>query len=146
VTTPRSGLEIEGRTSRPDGGEKGALVLVVDDEPDTLELLARRIEAAGYAVATAADGMEALNKARSLRPALMILDLMLPKMDGYKVCSFLKFDERFKSMPIVLLTARANAEDRTKAAEVKADQFLTKPCDLRELIAIVDRLARARGG
>jgi DNA-binding response OmpR family regulator len=87
--------------------------------------------------------MDALNKARSVSPALMILDLMLPKMDGYKVCSFLKFDERFKSIPIVLLTARANSDDRTKAAEVRADHFLTKPCDLKELMAVVDRLARA---
>ncbi len=121
-------------------------ILVVDDEPDTLQLLARRIQSAGYRVITASDGMEALNLARKENPDLVVLDLMLPKMDGYKVCSFLKFDERWKSIPIVLLTARANAEDRTKAAEVKADHFLTKPCDLRELMEIVDRhVARGRG-
>lgn len=144
MTAPTKDTD-SGAPARAQGAAdpRAMTILVVDDEPDTLRLLSRRIEAAGYAVVTAADGMEALNKARSVRPALMILDLMLPKMDGYKVCSFLKFDERYKSIPIVLLTARANADDRTKASEVRADRFLTKPCDLKELMSVIDALARS---
>ena len=107
-----------GKRAPAEAGAARKKVLVVDDEPDTLELLSRRIEASGFDVVTASDGIEALNAARRLRPSLVVLDLMLPKMDGYKVCSFLKHDERFKAIPIVLLTARANAEDRRKAAEV----------------------------
>lgn len=129
--------------TRPAETATARTILVVDDEPDTLSLLSRRLEASGYRVVTASDGMEALNTARRVRPSLMVLDLMLPKMDGYKVCSFLKFDERYKSIPIVLLTARANAEDMKKAGEVKADHFLTKPCDLKELMAVIGRLVRA---
>jgi len=141
MSGPLSGSASANEPAR--GATPPKTILVVDDEPDTLQLLARRIEASGYAVVTASDGMEALNKARGLRPALMILDLMLPKMDGYKVCSFLKFDERYKRMPIVLLTARANADDHAKARDVKADHFLTKPCDLKELMAVVERLVGA---
>ena len=123
-------------------------ILVVDDEPDTLQLLARRIEASGYAVVTASDGMEALNKARGVRPALMILDLMLPKMDGYKVCRALKFDERFKSMPIFILSARSGEQDRRLALDMGADAFVTKPYDMAELVSRIrhklETLGRSR--
>src|SRR5262245_33104582 len=119
-------------------------VLIVDDETDTLLLLSRRLEAEGFFVLTATDGLEALNLARREKPALIVLDLMLPKMDGYKICSFLKHDVRFSSIPIVILTARAHGDDARKAREVSADQFFTKPCDLKELVAIVKRLLPAR--
>ena len=85
------------------------------------------------------------NKARTARPDAIVLDLMLPKMDGYKICSFLKFDERFKTIPIVLLTARAHPVDEVKAREVGADHFMTKPCDLSRLVGVVRQCLPAAG-
>src|SRR5262245_37827378 len=116
------------------------LVLVVEDEPDAALLLRRRLESEGFAVLVASDGIEALNVARREKPACIVLDVMLPRMDGFKVCSMLKLDSRFRSIPIVMLTARAHAEDRKRAGEVGAEFFLTKPCDMRLLASKIQGL------
>src|SRR5262245_61735153 len=82
-------------------------ILVVDDEADLVSVLRFGLEAEGFEVIEAADGEEGLHKARDQKPALILLDLMLPKLDGYKVCRALKFDERYRNIPILILSARS---------------------------------------
>lgn len=104
-------------------------ILVVDDEKDLVETLTFRLEANNYEVIKAYDGQEGLEKAHTQKPDLIILDLMLPKMDGYKVCSFLKHDIKYKNIPIILFTARAQESDQKMGKEVGADAYVTKPFD-----------------
>ncbi len=115
-------------------------ILLVDDEPDLVRLVSVRLEAAGYEVVTAFDGQQALDQAKKLKPALIILDLMLPKVDGYKVCRLLKFDERYKTIPILIFTARAQVEDIRLATECGADAYLTKPFDAQMLLEKIKEL------
>ena len=109
-------------------------ILIVDDEMDLLTVLKFGLEAEGYEVVTASDGEQGLAAARQLIPDLMVLDLMLPRMDGYKVCRALKFDERYKRIPIFILSARSGDTDRRLALELGADEFHTKPYEMRTLI------------
>jgi DNA-binding response OmpR family regulator len=109
-------------------------ILIVDDEMDLLTVLKFGLEAEGYEVVTASDGEQGLAAARQLVPDLMVLDLMLPRMDGYKVCRALKFDERYKRIPIFILSARTGETDRRLALELGADEFHTKPYEMRTLI------------
>ncbi len=102
-------------------------ILLVDDEAQLVELVKMRLEANGYQVLTAYDGKEALDVAKKEMPDLIILDLMLPKIDGYKVCRMLKFDEKYKKIPIILFTARALEADKKVGMEVGADDYITKP-------------------
>ncbi|MDI6606592.1 MAG: response regulator [Candidatus Omnitrophota bacterium] len=104
-------------------------ILLVDDEAQLVEMVKMRLEANGYQVLSAYDGQGALDKARKERPDLIILDLMLPKIDGYKVCRMLKFDEKYKNIPIILFTARAQEADMELGKEVGADAYITKPFD-----------------
>src|SRR5882762_1557849 len=115
-------------------------ILVVDDEPDALELIKFNLRAAGYDVVTAADGDEALKKARSLLPALIILDLMLPEVDGLEVCKILRRDPRVSATPIIMLTAKAAEIDRVLGLELGADDYVTKPFSPRELVLRVKKL------
>ena len=87
-------------------------ILIVDDEPDAIELIEFNLKASGYEVVTAADGEEALQKARSVLPQLIILDLMLPEVDGMEVCKILRRDPRTAAIPIIMLTAKAAEIDR----------------------------------
>jgi DNA-binding response OmpR family regulator len=89
----------------------------------------------GFQVLAAYNGEEGLNQARSENPDLILLDLMLPKLDGYKVCRLLKFDERYKHIPIFMLTAKTQEKDKILGKETGADEYLTKPFDIDELIA-----------
>lgn len=113
-------------------------ILIVDDEPDLLMALRIRLSAAGFDVIMAKDGAEGLEKARSEKPDLIILDLMLPKINGYKVCRFLKFDENFKNIPVIMLTARAEEDDKTLGLETGADSYMTKPFDNKELVNAIN--------
>jgi DNA-binding response OmpR family regulator len=117
-------------------------ILIVDDEQDLLTLLRLGFERAGFEVVTASDGEQGLTFARTHAPDLILLDLMLPRMDGYKVCRALKFDERYKRIPVFILSARSGDTDRRLALELGADEFHTKPYDTQSLIARV----RARLG
>lgn len=108
-------------------------ILVVDDEQDILKVVTMRLAASGYEVITAADGQEGLSKARSEKPDLIILDVMLPKLDGYKVCRMLKFDERYKKIPVIIFTARANESDIQLSKEVGAETYITKPFEFSDL-------------
>ncbi|MFM1767758.1 MAG: hypothetical protein RJA22_287 [Verrucomicrobiota bacterium] len=120
-------------------------ILVVDDEPDALELVAFNLRASGYDVGTAADGESALKKARELQPALVILDLMLPEVDGLEVCKILRRDTRTAGIPILMLTAKAAEVDRVLGLELGADDYVTKPFSPRELVLRVKNLLRAKG-
>lgn len=119
-------------------------ILIVDDEPDILETMKYRLEHWGFEVITAVDGLEALEKARSEQPAAIILDVGLPKMDGFQVCRLLKFDERHRGIPIVMLTAKTEDSDRTAGEKTGADAYLTKPCKPDELRALVEGLVSER--
>lgn len=110
-------------------------ILIVDDEPDLLTVLKFGLEAEGFDVLQASDGEQGLALARQTLPDLMVLDLMLPRMDGYKVCRALKFDERYQQIPIFILSARSGETDRRLALELGADEVHTKPYDMRSLIA-----------
>jgi len=117
-------------------------ILVVDDEPDAIDLIKFNLKAAGYEVITAADGEEALKKTRSMLPDLVILDLMLPEVDGLEVCKILRRDQRVSGIPILMLTAKAAEIDRVLGLELGADDYVTKPFSPRELVLRVKRLLR----
>ena len=119
-------------------------ILVVDDEPDALELISYNLKAAGFDVATAADGDEALKKARNAQPALIILDVMLPEVDGLEVCKTLRREPATATVPIIMLTAKAAEIDRVLGLELGADDYVTKPFSPRELILRVKALLRRR--
>ncbi|MCB0834371.1 MAG: response regulator [Bacteroidetes bacterium] len=114
-----------------------ARILIVDDYQNLVELMALRLRAEGYEVITAFDGMQGLQLARTQHPDLVILDVLLPKMDGFKVCRLLKFDERFRKTPIIMLTSRARDIDRQMGMDMGADAYFLKPYDpsilLREI-------------
>jgi DNA-binding response OmpR family regulator len=119
-----------------------ARVLVVDDEPDLIRILEFGLRAAGYQVDIAADGQEGLKKARELRPDIILLDLMLPKLDGYKVCRLLKFDERYRQIPIIILSARTQPGDQSLAIQMGANRFVTKPYEFSEILAFIEDLLK----
>lgn len=117
-------------------------ILIVDDEEDILKVLKFRLEANNYEVLSASDGQEGLTKARTEKPDLMILDLMLPKLDGYKVCRMLKFDETYKTIPIIMFTARAQKEDEGLGKEMGADAYITKPFEPEVLLEKIRELLK----
>lgn len=117
-------------------------ILVVDDEPDAVELIEFNLKAAGYDVVRANDGEEALKKARMTLPDLIILDLMLPEVDGMEVCKLLRRDQKTSAIPVVMVTAKAAEIDRVLGLELGADDYVTKPFSPRELVLRVKRLLR----
>ena len=119
-------------------------VLYIEDELDILEHLVKHISTWGYEVLTACDGQEGLEKARSENPDLIILDLMLPKLDGYKVCRMLKFDEKYSHIPVILLTARDRQADRELAKSVGANAYITKPFDSKLLLGKISELLQGK--
>jgi two-component system phosphate regulon response regulator PhoB len=122
-------------------------ILVVDDEPDALEVLGFKLREAGYTPVFAKDGARAIALARDERPDLVVLDLMLPEVDGLEVCKILRRDPATASIPIIMLTARAAEMDRVLGLELGADDYVTKPFSPRELvIRIRKQLARAHSG
>lgn len=119
-------------------------ILVVDDEPEAVELVEFNLKQAGYAVTTAEDGAEALKKARTQSPDLIVLDVMLPEMDGFEICKALRLDPATRRMPILMLTAKAGEIDRVLGLELGADDYLTKPYSPRELLLRIKKIL-ARG-
>src|SRR5215470_3278214 len=123
--------------------ESRGKILIVDDEADLVRVLEFGLKSAGYEVVWAADGQEGLKMARESRPDVILLDLMLPKLDGYKVCRLLKFDERYKQIPIVILSARTQEGDQALALEMGANLFVTKPYDFAEILGHVEALVKS---
>jgi DNA-binding response OmpR family regulator len=117
-------------------------ILVVEDESDLLELLSFNLKKAGFSVATAKSGIEALKKARSVGPDLILLDLMLPELDGFAVCETIRNDPTNASTPIIILTALSSELARLAGFEAGASDYLTKPFRLEELLARVRGLLR----
>ena len=117
-------------------------ILVVDDEFELVEMIKLRLEANNYEVISAFDGQEGYDKACKSKPDLIILDLMLPKMDGYKVCRMLKFDDKYKNIPIIIFTARAQDSDRKLGLEVGADEYMVKPFEPEVLLETIARLIK----
>jgi len=115
-------------------------VLLVDDDEELRLALKLRFESSGFQVLTAADGLEALRKGREERPHLIILDLMLPQLNGYEVCRLLKYDQKFHHIPIILFSARCRQEDVEIGRNVGADAYVTKPFNGKDLIAKVEEL------
>jgi DNA-binding response OmpR family regulator len=115
-------------------------ILVVDDEPEAVELVEFNLKQAGFDVAVAADGAEALKKSRTLMPTLIVLDLMLPEVDGLEVCKMLRRDSATAKVPIIMLTAKAAEIDRILGLELGADDYITKPFSPRELVLRVKRI------
>jgi DNA-binding response OmpR family regulator len=109
-------------------------ILVSEDNPDIRKILVMRLEINGYDVVQAQDGEEALDKARKELPDLIILDLMMPKISGFEVCRMLKFDDKYKGIPIIILSALDQQADREKAIEGGADAYFIKPFDLELLL------------
>ncbi len=119
-------------------------ILLVDDEKDLTALVSLHMKMAGFEVLTANNGEKALDLSREEKPDLIILDLMLPKIDGWEVCKRLRQDPGISNIPVIMLTARAETEDKLKGFEAGADDYVTKPFSPRELVARVKRvLARA---
>jgi two-component system phosphate regulon response regulator PhoB len=117
-------------------------ILVVDDEPDILDVLRYNLEKADFGVLTAQDGERALEIARSERPALVVLDLMLPGMEGEEVCRLLKQDEATRSIPVLMLTAKGQEVDRIVGLELGADDYVVKPFSPREIVLRVRAILR----
>lgn len=121
-------------------------ILVVDDEPEALEIIEFNLKQAGFEVLKAGDGAEALAKARTLMPNLIVLDLMLPEIDGLEVCKMIRRDASTQLIPIVMVTAKAAEIDRVLGLELGADDYVTKPFSPRELVLrIKNILSRQQG-
>jgi len=114
-------------------------ILIVDDEVDLVETVRFPLELEGFDVLVSYNGEDALSQARKEKPDLIILDLMLPKLDGYKVCRLLKFDERYKHIPILMLTAKTQEKDKALGMETGADEYITKPFEMDALMEKVKR-------
>ena len=115
-------------------------ILAVDDEVHILELISFNLKAAGYHVVTALTGEEALKRCEVERPSLVLLDIMLPGIDGLEVCRRLKGDRMTSNIPIIMLTARGDEVDKILGLELGADDYITKPFSVRELGARVVRI------
>ena len=109
-------------------------ILIVDDEVDLVESVRFPLEIEGFDTLVSYNGEDGLNQARKEKPDLIILDLMLPKLDGYKVCRLLKFDERYKDIPILMLTAKTQEKDKILGKETGADEYITKPFEMDYLL------------
>lgn len=130
--------------SEPQQTQPAPLVLVVDDVAHGREIFAEYLEFRGFRVATAADGLEALDKAFELLPDIILMDLSLPQLDGWEATRRLKGDDRTRTIPIIALTAHALASAHDKAMAAGCDSVVTKPCIPRDLEAEVRRQLAAR--
>lgn len=121
-------------------------ILIVEDDEDILQLLQFNFESSGFQVHTSADGREGLAMARRLRPDLVLLDLMLPGMDGFDICKSLKRDSETAQLPVIMLTARSEEVDRIVGLELGADDYVVKPFSFRELLLRVRAVLRRSTG
>ena len=113
-------------------------ILIVDDEQDIVESLKFVLEASDYTCYTADNGEDGLRLAKEIVPDLMILDVMMPKINGYKISRLLKYDAKYKNIPILMVTARSQEEDKLIGEETGADEYITKPFELEEVVKKVE--------
>ncbi len=119
------------------------LALVIDDDPAQREWLERMLTASGWRVLTAADGQAGLDAVAAVRPDVVVLDVMMPRLNGYQVCRALRRDPASAGLPVVLLTSKSAATDQYWAGEVGASAFLTKPVELARLLETLERVTAA---
>lgn len=117
-------------------------ILAVDDEANFLKILKLNLESYGYEVVTASDGEEALEKVKREKPDAVILDIMMPKLNGEKVCKIIRGDAVFGKTPIIMLTAKDTDVDRVVGRVIGANVYLTKPCDTEKLISAIKKVLR----
>ena len=125
--------------------DKKFRVLLVDDEPSIVKMVGKRLEVEGFDVLVAMDGQEGLTKAQSEHPDLIILDLMLPKLNGYEVCTTLKRDISYRKIPIVLFTAKTQDKDEKLGMECGANAYVRKPFRAQELLEKIRTLLSSSG-
>lgn len=118
-------------------------ILIVDDEQDIVESLKFVLESSDYSCYTAFNGEDGLKLAKELIPDLIILDVMMPKINGYKISRLLKYDSKYKNIPILMITARSQEEDKLIGEETGADEYITKPFDLDNVLKTVDKYLKA---
>ena len=121
-------------------------ILVIEDESDAATFLKMHLEKHDYEVVCALDGKDGFKKARTVAPDLILLDLMLPKVDGHWVCSMLKSDKRFADIPIIILTARSTDSDMAVSRECGADDYVVKPFEFKELLSKIEKALAAKSG
>src|SRR5215472_7807004 len=121
-----------------------ATILIVDDEPNNVDLLEQELEGLGYSTLSAANGAEALAMVKASPPDLVLLDVMMPVMDGFEACRILKDSEETRFIPVIIMTSLDGIEDRVKGIKAGADDFLTKPVDERELLARIETSLRLK--
>jgi DNA-binding response OmpR family regulator len=122
---------------------KHASILIAEDEPDTANLLQFHLQKRGYQTTVASDGLNALNLSFERHPDLVILDLMLPKLHGFEVCRTLKTSPSTRHIPVFMLTAMAATEDKVHGFNLGANEYMTKPFEVSELLARVESLLRS---
>ena len=127
----------DGSDAYSNMGNMGNLVLIADDDVDIVRFVALNLRLEGFDVVVANDGQDALDKALGVRPSLIVLDTMMPRMDGYEVCSRLRDARPFARVPVIMLTAKSLAADRAKAFTAGADDWVTKPFDPADLVSKV---------
>ena len=126
------------------GGKMATRVLIVEDERHIIESLSFVLESEGFEVASELDGEAGLRRLRTERPDVLVLDLMMPKMNGLEVLKAIKADAALRTIPVVVLTAKGRQQDRRMAEEIGVDAFMTKPFSNRDVVEAVRRLAPAR--
>ncbi len=131
--------ETDGPTQ---AGQQGAAILLVEDNELNRDMLTRRLHRAGYAVVTAGDGEQALTMMRNEQPALVLMDMNLPVMDGWTACRLAREDELTRNTPILALTAHAMDDDRKQALDAGCDDFATKPIDFPALLLKIEKLTK----
>jgi two-component system, OmpR family, alkaline phosphatase synthesis response regulator PhoP len=119
-------------------------ILIVDDEPEFLEIISWALRREGYPIEHAIDGVSAISKAKSIHPGLIVLDLMLPELDGTAVCEILKHSPSTATIPILMLTGCATEECKWVAFNAGANAYLTKPCRLKELVGKIKELINCK--
>jgi len=124
----------------------GKKILVVDDEPDVTEILQYRLRKEGFQVEVINNPLEIMGKAREFNPDLFVLDIMMPELDGLKICRMIRADSRLNTVPIIFLTARGEAEDRIRGLESGADDYLSKPFEIKELVLRIKLIFKRMGG
>lgn len=118
-------------------------VLIIEDEPNIIESLSFVLRRDGFEASSVLDGEAAMHRLRSDPPDVVILDLMLPKLNGFEVLKLVKSDPRLRSIPVMVLTAKGQAQDRRMAEDIGADGFMTKPFSNREIVQEMQRLTRS---
>jgi DNA-binding response OmpR family regulator len=115
-------------------------ILIIDDNPVMMKSLQSRLQSAGYETLAALDGDQGLKMAREHFPDLILLDVLLPKIDGFTICRLLKFDQAYERIPIVLLTAKSQSKDLKIGKEIAADAYVVKPFNWPSLLALIEKL------